>query len=203
MKNAVLIAISEGVGAAVLSGGRILSGRKGLAGEFGHMCIDSTGPKCGCGQVGCWEMFASTRAALRYYGEQRPESGEVTVQQLLGLALNGDQHALAAVSQQSIAIGRGLRTVNAALSPDMILFAGDITLFWEICREQIERECKAGLLTESAPRIASIGDGELAMLRGAAAVVLQRHSGYYRTTHEKPRTKSHLPRRRGAQLQAR
>lgn len=203
IKSAVLIAISEGVGAAVLSGGRILSGRKGLAGEFGHMCIDSTGPKCGCGQVGCWEMFASTRAAVRYYAERRPDGDQPTVQQLLGLALNGDEDALAAIGQQSIAIGRGLRTINAALSPDMILFAGDITLFWEICREQIERECRAGLLTESAPRIASIGDGELALLRGAAAVVLQRHSGYYRTSHEKSRTKNRVPKRRGAQLQAR
>ncbi len=203
VQNAVLIAISEGVGAAVLSGGRILSGRKGLAGEFGHMCIDSTGPKCGCGQVGCWEMFASTRAALRYYADLKPESGPLTIHQLLGLAMNGDATALAAVNQQSVAIGRGLRTVNAALSPDVILFAGDITLFWEICREQIERECKAGLLTDSAPRIASIGDGELALLRGAAAVVLQRHSGYYKTTHEKPRKKSHSPRRREAQFVAR
>lgn len=203
VQNAVLIAISEGVGAAVLSGGRILSGRKGLAGEFGHMCIDSTGPKCGCGQVGCWEMFASTRAALRYYADLKPESGPLTIHQLLGLAMNGDATALAAVNQQSVAIGRGLRTVNAALSPDVILFAGDITLFWEICREQIERECKAGLLTDSAPRIASIGDGELALLRGAAAVVLQRHSGYYKTTREKPRNKSQSPRRREAQSVAR
>lgn len=182
--NTVLIAISEGVGAAVLAEGRLISGRNGLAGEFGHMCIDSTGPKCGCGQVGCWEMFASSNAALRYYAELVPEAyGRTQIHELLALAVNGDAAALKAIEKQSIAIGRGLRTVNAALSPELILFAGDITLFWGICHEAIERECTAGLLTGSGPRIASIGDGELALLRGAAAVVLQRHSGYYRASH--------------------
>ncbi len=190
--DAVLITISEGVGASVLAGGRILSGRQGLAGEFGHMCVDSTGPKCGCGQVGCWEMFASSRAALRYYSEFTGRKDTITLAELLALAVEGDAAALKAVQQQSIAIGRGLRTINAALSPDLILFAGDVTLFWEICRKQIELECKAGLLTGSGPRIVSIGDGELAWLRGAAAVVLQRHSGYYRASHETS------PRRRAA-----
>ncbi len=184
--NTVLIAISEGVGAAVLAEGRLISGRNGLAGEFGHMCIDSSGPKCGCGQVGCWEVFASSTAALRYYGELAPESeGRINLHELLALAMNGDKAALQAVKKQSIAIGKGLRTVNVALSPELILFAGDITLFWNICHEEIERECSAGLLTGSRPRIVSIGDGELALLRGAAAVVLQRHSGYYRASHRK------------------
>lgn len=184
--NTVLIAISEGIGAALLAEGRLVSGLNGLAGEFGHMCIDSTGPRCGCGQVGCWEVFASSTAALRYYGELVPEAdGRTQIQELLALAVNGDPAALQAIERQSIAIGRGLRTVNAALSPELILFAGDITLFWDICHEAVERESAAGLLTGTGPRIVSIGDGELALLRGAAAVVLQRHSGYYRASHRK------------------
>ncbi|WP_254063551.1 ROK family protein [Granulicella sp. S190] len=108
-------------------------------------------------------MFASSTAALRYYTELAPESGGRTqIHELLALAMNGDKAALKAIDKQSIAIGRGLRTTNAALSPQLILFAGDITLFWSICHEAIERECTAGLLTNSRPRIKSIGDGEFA-----------------------------------------
>jgi hypothetical protein len=69
------------------------------------------------------------------------------------------------------------------LSPDLILFAGDITTFWEMSREIIERECKDGVMAGDGPRLLSIGDGETSRLRGAAAVVLQRHSGYYRASH--------------------
>ena len=46
-----------------------LQKRAEFAGEFGHSPIDPTGPVCGCGQRGCWEVFASSTAALRYYAE--------------------------------------------------------------------------------------------------------------------------------------
>lgn len=187
MRDVVLIAISEGVGTAVLAGGRLITGRNGLAGEFGHICVDANGPLCGCGNHGCWEMFASSRAALRYYGELRPKSGKITMSELITLALNQDEAALAALQRQAEAIGRGLRMVDAALSPEAILFAGEVTMFWNISRETIERECAAGLLTKRGPKLISTGDGELALLRGAAAVVLQRHSGYYRSAHRKKR----------------
>ena len=183
IRNAVLIAISEGVGAAILAEGRLITGREGLAGEFGHICVDPEGPACGCGKSGCWEMFASTRAALRYYSELNLSSSNISVHELIAFAMDGNKLAMQALEKQSIAIGRGLRMVNAALSPDVIFFAGDVTMHWELSRGTIERECLDGVLTSSAPRLVSIGDGELALLRGAAAVVLQRHSGYYRTSH--------------------
>ena len=183
IRNAVLIAISEGVGTAILAEGRLITGRDGLAGEFGHICVDPDGPPCGCGKLGCWEMFASTRAALRYYSEANPKAGNLTTPELIASAIDGDLAAKQALERQSFEVGRGLRMVNAALSPEVIFFAGDITMYWELCREIIERACMEGLLTSSSPRLVSIGDGELALLRGAAAVVLQRHSGFYRASH--------------------
>ena len=185
LRNVVLIAISEGLGASVLAEGRLISGRNGMAGEFGHICVDNTGPMCGCGKRGCWEMFASSRAALRYYADLVPKSPKLTMQELIALATDHDRYAIEALERQSAEIGRGLRMVIAALSPEAILFAGDITTFWHIARPIIARECDAGLLAGEAPRLLSIGDGELALLRGAAAVVLQRHSGYYRAAHSK------------------
>ena len=183
VRNAALVAISEGVGAAVLAEGRLISGRKGLAGEFGHIVVDPAGPLCGCGQRGCWEIFASSRAALRYYAELEPKSAKISIDELISLAINGDKSAKQALQRQGVAIGKGLRMLTAALSPEVILFAGDITGSWEMSKAVIERECGTLMLAGSAPKLISIGDGELALLRGAAAVVLQRHSGYYRAPH--------------------
>ena len=185
LRNVVLVAISEGVGAALLTEGRIVSGRSGLAGEFGHICMDATGPECGCGRRGCWEVYASSRAALRYYAEAAGNDERLTMVELANRAASKDPHALTALRKQGEWIGRGLRMINAALSPEVLLFAGDITTAWEVTQPIIERECRAGLLTDSAPVLRSIGDGEMALLRGAAAVVLQRHTGYYRSAHGK------------------
>jgi len=186
VRNAVLVTISEGVGTAILAEGRLISGQNGLAGEFGHIQVDPEGPLCGCGAHGCWEMFASSRAALRYYAELAPEASRKTIVELVSLAIDGDPAAAKALERQAIAIGEGLHILNAVLAPDVILFAGDITSMWEMSREVIARECRIGVMAGEGPRLSSIGDGEQARLRGAAAVVLQRHSGYYRANHKRP-----------------
>ena len=183
--NATLVTISEGVGAAILAHGRLISGQDGMAGEFGHICMDPTGPVCGCGARGCWEVFASSRAALRYYLELEPEAGRKTILELVALALDGDASAVKAMERQAHAIGQGLHLLNAVLSPEVILLAGDITTFYEMYRGIIEEECRTGVMAGEGPRLVSIGDGEVARLRGAAAVVLQRHSGYYRAAHKR------------------
>ena len=189
IRNAVLVTISEGVGTAILAEGRMISGQNGLAGEFGHIQVDPDGPPCGCGAKGCWEVYASSRAALRYYGEIAPEASRKTIVELVSLAIDGDPAAKEALERQAIAIGQGLHILNAVLAPDVILFAGDITSMWEMSREVIARECRTGVMAGEGPHLRSIGDGEQARLRGAAAVVLQRHSGYYRANHKRAETR--------------
>jgi predicted NBD/HSP70 family sugar kinase len=183
VRNAVLITVSEGVGSAILANGQILAGRSGLAGEFGHIPIDPNGPMCGCGQRGCWETFASSKAALRYYSESKPDNPAPRIQDLLKLAEEGDKKALDALEKQARALGRGLRLVTAALSPEVVLVIGDVTSSWARIAPLVEEEMKATMLAGTPPRLAAASDGELARLRGAAALVLQRHSGYYRSTH--------------------
>jgi predicted NBD/HSP70 family sugar kinase len=181
VRNAVLITVSEGVGAAILANGNIVTGRGGLAGEFGHSMIDPTGPPCGCGQRGCWEVFASSNAALRYYAESCAESAPTSIHELLRMAEEEDPLAIAAISRQAVWLGQGLRLVTTALSPEVILFAGDITTSWERFGPLIRAEMERTMLAGHAPRLDITNDGELARLRGAAAVVLQRHSGYQRS----------------------
>ncbi len=186
VRNAVLITISEGIGSAILANGQILVGNDGLAGEFGHIPIDPLGPQCGCGMKGCWEIFASSRAALRYYAELNPGSAQVTIQELLHLAEDGDKHAVAALTKQAQYLGLGLRLVTAALSPEVILFTGDITASWSTFGPIVQKEIESRMLAGTPPRLMITNDGELARLRGAGAIALQRHSGYYRSSHATP-----------------
>jgi predicted NBD/HSP70 family sugar kinase len=183
IRDAVLVTVSEGVGAAILANGQIITSKSGLAGEFGHSPIDPTGPVCGCGQHGCWEVFASSTAALRYYAELCPEGRAISIHKLLRLADEGDPTAIAAVSRQAVYLGRGLRLVTAALSPEIILIAGDLTTSWARFGPIIQNELEKTMLAGPAPVLGITKDGELSRLRGAAAVVLQRHSGYHSSTH--------------------
>ena len=183
IRNAVLITVSEGIGGAILANGQIITSRSGLAGEFGHSPIDPTGPICGCGQRGCWEVFASSTAALRYYAELDPNGRVNNIHDLLRLTEEGDPTAITAVTRQATHLGRGLRLVTAALAPEVVLITGDLTTSWARFGPIIQKEMEGTMLAGTPPILGITKDGELSRLRGAAAVVLQRHSGYHTSTH--------------------
>ncbi len=174
VRDAVLVAVGEGVGTCILANGQLFSGNNGMAGEFGHICVDPTGPRCGCGKNGCWEVFSSCRAALRYYRELKPKGPVVTFQELLNRAEDGDSAAAQALHMQATWIGRGLRMIIASVSPSTILIAGDLTAAWHRFGPVIEKEAADLTLAGSSPLIRPSHEGEIARLRGAAALVFQR-----------------------------
>ncbi|MBW4037269.1 MAG: ROK family protein [Acidobacteria bacterium] len=173
VRNVVLVTISEGVGAGVIANGQAVVGKNGMAGEFGHLVLDPSGPQCACGAKGCWETYASSSAAVKLYELKRGDGPAVSIADVHALAEEGDAHAVAAMKEQARNIGRGLRLITAALSPEVIFIAGDITVVWGL----IEAEMRGTMLAGDAPRLVPSEEGGLARLRGASALVLQRHSG--------------------------
>jgi predicted NBD/HSP70 family sugar kinase len=57
-----MLDVSTGVGLGVMSGGRLLTGKSGLAGEIGHVTVELNGRRCGCGNTGCLETLACDTA---------------------------------------------------------------------------------------------------------------------------------------------
>lgn len=185
IRTAVLITISEGIGSAVLANGQMVTGRHGLAGEFGHTTLVPDGLRCGCGRQGCWEVYGSSRAALRFYAELSPNNTCPDIQSLLTRAEDGDKAAVKALTQQAEFLGKGLRTVVAALAPELILLTGGMTASWERFGPVVEAQLVGSMVDGTTPKIVITGDAELARLRGAAALVLQRHSGHVRKNRRK------------------
>ncbi|MCC2671378.1 MAG: nagC [Armatimonadetes bacterium] len=70
MDDFAMLDVGTGVGLGVMSGGRLLTGHSGLAGEVGHITVDADGRRCGCGNNGCLETVACD-AALAYAVSQR------------------------------------------------------------------------------------------------------------------------------------
>lgn len=179
IRNAALVSIAEGLSVAILTNGLIVSGLRGMAGEFGHIPIDPSGPECVCGQRGCWQLYASSSAALRFYAEMAPASSPLSIQGLMQLAEEEDEHAVKAVTKQAGYIGRGLRLITAALAPELILISGDLTDGWHRFGSIVEDELSKTMLAGAPPMLTLTTDVGLSRLRGAAATALQRHSGYY------------------------
>ena len=58
---------SDGVGVGIAIDGQLLRGTHNNAGEFGHVALSMDGPRCACGQKGCWEAYVSVRATVARY----------------------------------------------------------------------------------------------------------------------------------------
>jgi predicted NBD/HSP70 family sugar kinase len=172
--NMLVVAVAEGIGTGLLVDGRIARGRDDMAGEFGHMPIEETGPVCGCGSVGCWETFASNRAGVRYFQELAPESTLTSFQELLDLALKGDIRALRSIDKMMAYLARGLAMLTAGLAPEVIIIVGDCTALWQRIRPLLESQLIAKSITPQTPRVVAAMDGDAARLRGAAALVLHK-----------------------------
>jgi transcriptional regulator of PTS gene len=175
-RNLVVLTVSEGIGTGLLVDGRLVRGLNGMAGEFGHVPLDPTGPVCNCGSRGCWEVFASNAAGLRYYLESGPEPGGLTFLDLLSRADHGDTRAAKALETMAHYLGRGMRMVVAGLAPDQILVIGDLTRSWHRFGPIIEAEVRDQVLSAGCvPRLIPLHEGGMARLRGTVALVLQKH----------------------------
>jgi len=186
-RNLVVVTVSEGLGVGIFVDGRLLRGANGMAGEFGHIVLDTNGPTCGCGSKGCWEAYASNWAALRYYQPSDKGNGPSFLD-LLSLAKVGDLQAGKALHQMARQIGRGMRTIIAALSPEEIVLIGEFTRLWSQLGPVIESEVAQSVLIGKPPRIRPAGaEPSVARLRGTVALVLQKHFGERGSRFSRPR----------------
>jgi len=183
-RNMVVVTVSEGIGTGVLANGHVVRGFSGMAGEFGHVPLDLKGPQCTCGSRGCWEVFASNRAALRYYfesGANAGTAGGLNFLDLLRLADQGDARAAQALETMAHYLGRGMRMIVAGLDPEQIVVIGDLTRAWSRFGPVIQAEVQAQVLPGGvAPRLLPVHEDGMARLRGTVALVLQKHFGVNR-----------------------
>jgi predicted NBD/HSP70 family sugar kinase len=180
--NLVAVTVSEGIGTGIWANRQLVRGCNGMAGEFGHVPLDPTGPPCGCGGHGCWEVFASNRAAIRYYLEADAGTpggaGELSFNDLLRRAMQGDTRATQALEKMAHYLGRGMRMLVAGVAPSAIVVIGDLTRAWYRFGPIIEAEVQAQVLAGGdTPRLIPAHEDGMARLRGTVALILQKDFG--------------------------
>ncbi|MDQ2832523.1 MAG: ROK family transcriptional regulator [Acidobacteriota bacterium] len=171
LHDLVVVNVSEGIGTGIFANGQLLRGSNGMAGEFGHVQMESNGPPCGCGSHGCWETVASNRAGLRYFEEISGTPAPPTFAALVKMAQADDVHATAALKKMSISLGRGLRMIASALAPSEIVIVGDITSAWHIFGPIVEAELRQNAISKE-PKLRPSFEGNTARLRSAVALVM-------------------------------
>lgn len=123
LDHAVYVKAGTGIGAGVISGGRLHRGAQGSAGDISHCrVVADPGPLCSCGNTGCLEAVASGAALVAALREQG-----VPVEDLTGvmrLIDDGDRHATALARQAGRSIGEILAVVVNFFNPQVVAIGG-------------------------------------------------------------------------------
>lgn len=139
-RNVVGITIGTGIGGGLMMDGKLYHGSSDVAGEIGHMTIDQTGRRCGCGNYGCLEAYASgpniaerAREALRagdvsdLLSMVGGDMDRITAATVYQAAQNGDTVAREVVRDTARFLGTGLANLLNIFNPDVIVVAGGVT----------------------------------------------------------------------------
>src|SRR6185436_4568433 len=105
--------VSDGVGVGIAIDGQLLRGANNIAGEFGHLTLNSGGPLCSCGQRGCLEAYVSKRAVIaRYLGSNPSWTGETaprgaSMESIIARARGGEVKARETLEETGGFLGQG------------------------------------------------------------------------------------------------
>jgi glucokinase len=151
LEHMVFITLGTGVGGGIITHGVLLRGAQGAGGELGHVTIDPTGPRCGCGNYGCLEALASGTAIQRRARElanERPNSvlGRLAIErQVLGedvtrLAREGDEVSNSVLEETGRWLGIGLAGFVNTFNPEVITVGGGASQAGELILESARKE---------------------------------------------------------------
>ncbi len=134
------VTVGTGVGGGLILDGKIFHGASDVAGEFGHMTIDSTGRRCACGNYGCLEAYASGPAIAKRAIESIEagatstlnqyvdgDLGRVTAALVYQAATDGDALALEVVRDTARFLGAGIASLVNICNPELVVVCGGVT----------------------------------------------------------------------------
>lgn len=119
------VIMGTGVGGGIVVNGKVLNGRQGIAGEWGHNFLDESGGTCYCGKVGCVERVLSGKNLERWYFETYGEKRKL--KDIYSAHLNGgDEKADATINRLIHFFGKAMAVVINILDPDAIMLGGGV-----------------------------------------------------------------------------
>lgn len=122
VSDMLLVVMGLGVGSAVISGGRVLRGAHGAAGEIGHISLDPAGMICGCGGRGCVETFASETAIARRYTMAAKQA--ILAEEVIARATTGDAAAARVWNDALGALATVIATAVALVDCELVVLSG-------------------------------------------------------------------------------
>jgi len=187
----VVINVGWGVGAGIVLRGELMHGDPVGAGEIGHVVVEEDGPLCACGNHGCLETVASTRAilaraqaileanpesSLRHFAE---DSRELTLEGISAGFQAGNEDIRKVVRNAGRALGIAASNLIGVLGSCRIMIGGSGDLLGQFLVDAMQEELAKRALPAlaRATELGIVETGSDMVILGASAMVLQHELG--------------------------
>ncbi|MBM7824276.1 glucokinase [Arcanobacterium pluranimalium] len=189
--SAITVTVGTGIGGGVIMEGNLLRGSYGFAAEIGHMNMVPEGLLCGCGENGCWEMYASGNALVRL-AKERATKSPALAQRMLELAegnidaINGYTVTQAAQDGDVASrdcfqdlgrwLGQGIADLAAIFDPEVFVLSGGVSEAGDLLLAPVRNAFEMRLTARTLrplPSMVIAKLGNQAGLIGAANLALQ------------------------------
>jgi predicted NBD/HSP70 family sugar kinase len=179
--------VGSGIGAGLVSHGRIHRGANGAAGDIGHVRVRDSETPCRCGKIGCLEAEASGWAIVRDANRALDEGAggilaalvargeQITPEAVSIAAVDGDALAISLVQRSARLIGESIAALVNMFNPAVIVIGGAVSAAGEIFLAEVRQrvyELSLPLATRDLAIVRSVGD-EREPLRGGAELAIE------------------------------
>jgi predicted NBD/HSP70 family sugar kinase len=185
MPDLIFCKVGTGIGAGLLSRGRIHRGANGAAGDIGHVRVRDSDAQCRCGKVGCleaeaggWALVRDAEAAVADGGvgalARLVERGDtITPEAIAASAMDGDALAISLIQRSARLVGESIAALVNMFNPGVIVIGGAVSSAGEVFLAEVRQrvyELSLPLATRDLMIVRSHGD-EKEPLRGGAEMV--------------------------------
>ncbi|MBT1681216.1 ROK family transcriptional regulator [Curtobacterium aurantiacum] len=162
----VLVTVGEGLGLGLIANGQVSTGEHGRLGRIGHLPVLGGGPDCGLGHAGCASSYLPSPVIVRNAGHEGK-----TYEQVVELARDGDEGALAAFEDAGRALGVLLATAVHIADPSAIVLTGDGLPVYDLARAAVDDSLRAALAPYTEPVTVEVQPFEFSEWARAGAVL--------------------------------
>ena len=132
-RDLVTVTLGTGIGGGIVIGGSVVRGRFGVGGEIGHQITHVGGRSCECGQLGCWEQYASGSALGRLAVAAGFDSGRALFERVGA----GDTAALVCRDEWVSEVATGIINLVNIFDPPLVVIGGGVSDEWDAFGEEL------------------------------------------------------------------
>ena len=154
VEELLLVTVGTGIGGGVVLDGELYRGAFGVGAEIGHLRVVPDGLQCGCGNRGCFEMYASGKALVRraraaasadpraaadLLARAGGDPARISGPLITAAAREGDAFALAQLAELGRWLGEGIASITAVLDPAIVVIGGGVSAADDLLLEPIRQ----------------------------------------------------------------